>query len=184
MKGAPGRSVFDLRPVRQSRGYRNRQRMSWIVLGMFVTILSSTTLLGGLIVFSRRWSPPYVAFEVGAVAFTVLFFAVWRLFAPGPTQIEVGGDGIRLIYERGHPLFIPWTSPDKPIRLGRTDGAPDLISNGGPAFVLHGGKPEKILLTLEAFDAIVSTARAKGFIVEAAPTRGGWTSLSIRPGHV
>jgi hypothetical protein len=172
-------TVFDLSDPESAVGLRSLRRVRWVFLGLLVVSVVSTILIGLSLLQPANRTSARILFLALALVITVVFATIARGFAPGPDAIQIDGAGVHLLSSRRTVQAVNWSDPSFALTIDRTDGSPDLISQGRPAFVLRGLRPSRILLSREAFETLVREAKTRGFAVQESVPQRAWTTVTI-----
>ena len=169
-------STFSIRAKSRDRGYR--------LYNYLVLVLGSVILLaviGYVVASGERIRNPFVIFGVipmmGCLYILVAMLALGRSWA---TAVEVTDAGVQFIYgSRGTHLW-RWTDPKVRLAIDVTQGAPGAPSWGTPIYAAADFHYFRNYLPVEAYNAIIREARAKGMrITETRSPQPGFTRVTI-----
>jgi len=189
--------VFDLVTDnwRASLGMARRYRL----LSFGMAVFFAAALLFSLFAALRDFGlgPPAAMWAWTAVAVAVVFLWVFLVFAlqvifvvgPPPTQLRLDAEAIELVYGKSKVRFrVRWSDPNFSIILRDFRGWQNPVTLGIVLdtgdhdlrrIILPSTRPPSARLTPEAFDAILSSSRARNLAVVSSVDTGwhaspGW----------
>ena len=174
-------TTFDLTLLRDFPPNRNAR---WLRIVSAVALVLGALLLAfdGLVWASTgSWNGAKVAVAGLGILVLMMFAFMFRVARPPADYLDLNAEGLSLRSRKGRLLFIGWSEPSLDLMLSETEGAPDNISRGGPAFrLLAKNRRLRLYLTKEAFHAILDQARAVGLLTSTtASPSPGWIRYVI-----
>ena len=132
---------------------------------------------------TSRWDTLHLLGIIGAIWVDAMFgwIAIFGITQPA-AWVEIDPSGIRFGFSHGRESTQGWLDQSRAIRLFRTDGVKDWISEGKPAYAASVDRqPFRAVLTAEAFHAILQVAKEQGLTVQRTPSqRKGWDRVDLQ----
>jgi len=165
---------------RFQRGGRLLGALAFLVFLLFGVLLPIK--VDSLLTSGASLTDPWVVADVvgAAISLVLLGMAVWFVIAvgPGAARLEVGSDGLRMVYESGRTRLLAWSDPRNRILVRDWRNIPSIVKLGWPLqLVIPWSGPT--VLSDQAFDKIISDAQTYGAQVRNYPGSSKWYGFPI-----